>query len=83
MLAFALANVLVSNLLARSRFDIVPWAVGLVFVFLLTLVWLKPHLLGLEPFTAFRRFAQVLGGFNLLLLTIAAWLTLGKRSANA
>ncbi|HRI12775.1 MAG TPA: hypothetical protein PLX89_07190 [Verrucomicrobiota bacterium] len=83
MLAFALANVLVSNLLARSRFEIVPWAVGLVFVFLLTLIWLKPHFLGLEPFLAFRRFVQILGGFNLLLLALAAWITWGRRVARA
>jgi len=78
MLAYALANVLVSNLLAQERFWIVPWAAGVALLFLATLFGLRNHLLELEPFTAFRLVAQVIGGFNLLLLLIASYITWGR-----
>jgi O-antigen/teichoic acid export membrane protein len=82
MLAFALANVLVSNLLARGRFEIVPWCVGVALAFVSTLWGSKTHLLGLEPFAAFRFVAQIIGGFNLGLLAIASAVTWGRRKAN-
>ena len=81
MLAFSLANVLVSNLLAQGRFTIVPWTVLVVAAFLGTLAWMAPLLLEREPFAAFRLVAMAIGGFNLLLLGIAALLTWGGRRA--
>ena len=81
MLAFSLANVLVSNLLAQGRFTIVPWTVLVVAAFLGTLAWMAPLLLEREPIAAFRLVAMAIGGFNLLLLGIAALLTWGGRRA--
>ncbi len=79
MMAYALANVLVSNLLAQERYWIVPWTVAVAVAFIGTLFLLKNHLLQLEPFAAFRLVAQTIGGFNLLLLVIAAFFTWGHR----
>lgn len=80
MFAYALANVLVSNLLAQERFGIVPWATGVAIAFLGTLFLLRNTLLSLEPFAAFRLVAQTIGGFNLLLLIIAALFTWGRKT---
>lgn len=77
MLVFALANVLVSNLLAQKRFRIVPWAVAVAVAFVTTLFLLQSRLLAMEPFAAFRLVAQVIGGFNLLLLSLAIVFTWG------
>lgn len=79
MVAFTLANVLVSNLLARERFVIVPWTMAVVGGYLATLIGLKGHLLTLEPVAAYRLVSQVIGGSSLLLFAIAACLTWGGR----
>lgn len=75
MLAFAVTNVLVSHLLAREDFRIVPGAVVLTLAFLGTLWWLKPRLPGMEPFAAYRLVIGTVGGFNLALLALAASVT--------
>lgn len=79
MLAFALANVLVTNQLARACFAVVPAVVLVALGFLGTLAWLAPQLPAMDPFAAYRLLAGVVGGFNLLLLALAAWLTWGRR----
>lgn len=83
MLAFALANVLVSQLLARADFRIVPWVLGFTAVFLLVLAGLKPRLPGLEPMAAYRLVIGTVGGFNLVLLVTAAFITWRPRAAPA
>ena len=80
MVAYTMANVLVSNLLARGRFWIVAWALGITGAYLGTLALIRPHLMGLEPSAVFRTVPQLIGGYSLLLLTIAAWLTWGPGS---
>lgn len=79
MLAYAMANVLVSNLLAQERFSIVPWAVGVALLFIGLLYGLRHHFLTLEPYTAFRQVAQIMGACNVLLLLIALALTWGRK----
>ena len=82
MLLFTLANVMVGNLLARERFAIVPWLVGLATAYALALAWLAAPLLAREHFAAFRLLVQTLTGFNLVLLGLAVWFTWGNaRSA--
>lgn len=80
LLPLILANVLISNLLARERFAVVPWLVLVAIAYVVTLLMLKPHLLALEPEVAFRRVVQILGAFNLALLGLSAWFS---RSAAA
>ena len=73
LLPLILANVLISNLLARERFAVVPWLVLIAVAYVVTLLGLKPHLLALDPEIAFRRVVQILGAFNLALLGVSAW----------
>ncbi len=79
MLAYALANVLVNDQLARARFAVVPWIVAAAAGYVMLLVMLTPHLLTMEPFTAYRVLAGVIGGANLLLLGVAVWLSWGRK----
>ncbi|HTH46286.1 MAG TPA: hypothetical protein VMB21_02120 [Candidatus Limnocylindria bacterium] len=78
MLAYALANVLVNDQLARARFAVVPWIVAAAGGYVALLVVLTPHLLMMEPANAYRIVASVVGGSNLLLLAVAAWLSWGR-----
>ena len=80
MLAYALANVLVNDQLARARFAVVPWILAAAAGYVGLLVWLTPRLLTMEPFAAYRIVAGVIGGANLLLLGVAAWLSWGNAS---
>ncbi len=72
MLSFAMANVLVSDRLAREDFRFVPWAVGLTVAFVGTLALLRPHLAELSPMSAYRTVVGTIGAFNLALL-IVVW----------
>lgn len=87
LLPVTVANVLVSNLLARERFAVVPW---LVFVaagygFALFKYAAAAGLSG-DAFAAFRHIIQILGIFSTLLLIIATifnWRELRGRGADA
>ena len=74
MIPLALANVLVNDLLARSRFKIVPPMVLLAVAYGFTL----PAML--HRFPGHLEVAlQTLGAFNLLLLGVGAWFTWGVK----
>ncbi len=76
LLPLILANVLLSNLLARERFAVVPWAVLAAAGYGVALAVLKPKLSGIEgTMAAFRTVVQTLGAFSLLLLAVAAIFT--------
>ena len=75
MLAYALANVLVSNLIARSRWDVVPWVVFVAAGYILAFRWMVPWLLQQSPTGAYQAVALLVGGANALLLVIAILLT--------
>lgn len=83
MLAYALANVLVNDQLARARFAVVPWIAVAAAGYVTLLVVLTPRLLTMDPFTAYRVVAGVVGGANLLLLAVAAWLRWGRKTGTA
>jgi len=70
-----LANVLLSNLLARERFAVVPWTLLLVLAYGSTLLSLKPRLLQLEWIAAFRTVVQTLGIFSLLFFAVTVLFT--------
>ena len=79
MLSYVLANVLVTDHLARARFAVVPWVVAIAAAYVSVLVMLKPTLLAMDPLAAYRLVASVVGGANLLLLAVAAVLTWGGK----
>ena len=75
LLPLVLSNVLVSNLLARERFAVVPWLLLPAAGYGAALALLKPHLLAIEPLQAFRTVIQTLGTFSLLLFGVAGLFT--------
>jgi hypothetical protein len=75
LLPLILANVLISNLIARERFGIAYPVTVIALAYGLTLLLAKPQLQALEPQAAFRAVLQILGGFSLLQLLVAGWLT--------
>lgn len=75
MMAYALANVLVNNLIARARWEIVPWVVAVAVGYVVVFRVLSPWLLGHSPMMAFRWAAAIVGGANVTLLLIAILLT--------
>jgi O-antigen/teichoic acid export membrane protein len=83
MLPLALANVLINSLLARMHYRAVPWLVLVAAGYGLTLLLLSPTFLELEQAQAFKLVVQVLGGFGLLLVGVAAWFTWGANGRAA
>jgi hypothetical protein len=71
MVPLALANVLVNNLLARSRFGVVP------FIFLLCLAYAVAMIYVNESIHTLVAVLQTVGVFNLLLFGVCAWFTWG------
>jgi hypothetical protein len=78
MVPLALANVLVNDLLARSRFRVVPAMVVLAVAYGFTLPFMLNHFPGRLEVAL-----QTLGAFNLLLLAICAWFAFFDPSASA
>jgi O-antigen/teichoic acid export membrane protein len=77
LLPLTVANVLVQNILARGRFQAVPWLVLVPAVYAACLCLQAQGLLAMKPFDAFIRVIQTLGGASLLLCAVAAWFTRG------
>jgi len=70
LLPLILANVFLSNLLARERYVIVPWTLLVAIGYAVALGILRPKLLQMEEMAAFRTIVQTLGAFSLVLLVI-------------
>jgi hypothetical protein len=83
LLPLTVANVLVQNILARARFQAVPWLVLVPAIYAACLCLQARGLLAMEPFDAFTRVIQTLGCASLLLCGIAAWFSRGLPAANA
>ena len=81
MLPLTLANVLIGNLLARERFEAVPWLVVVAAGYGAALMGRAPAFQAAEPFEAFKMVVHTLGLFSFLLLAVAAWFT--RRRAHA
>lgn len=73
MVPLAMANVLVNDLLARSKFRVVPCMVGLAVAYGFGLPWALSHFPGRLEVAL-----QMLGLSNLLLLGVCAWFTWGS-----
>jgi len=76
MVPLAMANVMVNDLLARSRFGVVPFIVLLAVGYGFALPLVLNHFPGRLEVVL-----QTLGIFNLLLFVVCAWFTWGKKSA--
>jgi O-antigen/teichoic acid export membrane protein len=74
MVPLALANVLVNDLLARSRFQVVPFLVLLAMFYGLALT---------QYHDSFATVLKTLSVFNVLLLAICAWFTFGSPKSKA
>jgi O-antigen/teichoic acid export membrane protein len=82
MLPLTLSNVLISGLMARSRFAAVPWLVLVAIGYGVALTMVGRHAGNLADTQAgLRMMIQTLGVFNLLLLGVCAWFTWGRKSA--
>lgn len=73
MVPLAMANVLVNDLLARSRFRVVPFMVGLAVTYGFCLPWALGHFPGRLEIAL-----QMLGLCNLLLFGVCAWFAWGS-----
>jgi O-antigen/teichoic acid export membrane protein len=74
MVPLAMANVMVNDLLARSKFGVVPLMVLLAVAYGLTLSWMLNHFPGRLEVAL-----QTLGAFNLLLFLVCAWFIWGMK----
>jgi O-antigen/teichoic acid export membrane protein len=80
MLPLTLSNVLISSLMARSRFAAVPWLVLVAVGYGVALAMVGRHAGALaDTLTGLRMMVQTLGIFNLLLLGVCAWFTWGMK----
>ncbi len=75
MLIFTLANVLVSNLMARSEFRAIKWCVVVAALYGATLLLSTEQLKAMEPLHAYRRVVQILGIYSAALFAVAAFYT--------
>jgi O-antigen/teichoic acid export membrane protein len=80
MLPLTLANVLIGSLLARARYEAVPWLLLIAAGYGMTLLYLSPRFVAAGPPRAFAMVVQTLGGFSLLLLAVAAWFAWRRKS---
>lgn len=74
MIPLALANVMVNDLLARSRFKIVPFLVIVAVGYGFALSYMLRHFPGRIEIAP-----QTLGVFNLVIFGVCAWFTWGKK----
>jgi O-antigen/teichoic acid export membrane protein len=75
LLPLVLANVLISNLLARDRFKVVPWLLVVGAAYAITLILLRAQVASAEGFAGFKLVIGLLGIFSSLLLAVAVWFT--------
>ncbi|MGP8201226.1 MAG: hypothetical protein ACLQU4_17185 [Limisphaerales bacterium] len=73
LLPLTVSYVLVQNILARGRFQAVPWLMVVPALYSACLCLQAPALLDMKPFDAFIRVIQTLGAASLLLCVVAAW----------
>lgn len=74
MVPLALANVLISDLMARSRFVASPWLALVAVAYGVTLAF---------NHDSFKQVILILGGFNLLLLLVAGFFTWQRRGTSS
>ena len=75
VLPLTLSNVLINNLLARSRFGVVPWLLVLALSYGAVLLFLSRKLNVGPELEAFKTIVRVLGCFGFLTMIVSAWFT--------
>jgi len=78
MLPLSLANVLIGHLLARERFQAVPWLLLVAAGYGVALWTRQADFQAVEQAVGFRMVVRTLGVFSLLLFLVAAWFTWRK-----
>ncbi|MBI2946721.1 MAG: hypothetical protein HYY23_03685 [Verrucomicrobia bacterium] len=73
MMPLTLTNVLINDLLARSRYRAVPWLLAVALAYIAVLSLVAKSASAAEPMAGFKLVVQTIGGFNLLLLGVAGW----------
>ncbi len=71
ILILSMAYVLVTNLLAREKFAIVPWLVVIALAYGATLYGVRGSLVHMEPLIAFRRVIQILSVYSAVILLVS------------
>ncbi len=71
ILILSMAYVLVTSLLAREQYAIVPWLVVIVLAYAATLYGVRDSLLHMELLAAFRRVIQILSAYSLVILLVS------------
>lgn len=71
LLPLVLAMVVANNLLAQSRFSVVPWLALIALLYCCALAFWRTRLPQMEPIVAFKLLLSTLGIANLLLLAVA------------
>ena len=75
IIPITLANIMVGQLMALSKFRIVPWMIAVAIGYAVTFQQYAHHAQPLPHFEAFKHLIQILGVFSLLALAIATWFT--------
>jgi O-antigen/teichoic acid export membrane protein len=75
MLPVTLANVLIGSLMARGRFECVPWLMAVAAGYVVAIVMVCQRAAAMDHFAAFKLVVQTLGVSSLLLLGVSAWFT--------
>lgn len=73
MVLFALANVVLNDLVARGHVRVTWIVAGVAAAYVMTLGWLRPHWVTLPPMDAYRSGVQVLCGATAALLVASVW----------
>jgi O-antigen/teichoic acid export membrane protein len=81
LLPLTVANVLVQNILARAKFEAVPWLCLVPALYATALCLQAHHLLTLPPMIAFVRVIETLGLASLAMCAVAAWFSWSGRAA--
>jgi O-antigen/teichoic acid export membrane protein len=75
ILPLTLSNVLINNLLARTRFAVVPWLVLVALSYGGVLFVVCKRIASADELAAFKTVVRILGLFGLLALIVSAWFT--------
>lgn len=79
MVPLTLTNVLVAQLFARERYAAAPWLALTALAYAGGLwLWVPEFRPGGDHLAGFIRVTHIIGGFNTLLLAVAAWFTWGQ-----
>lgn len=81
ILILSMAYVLVTNLLAREKYAIVPWLVLIALAYAATLYGVRESLTHMELLSAFRRVIQILSVFSVIILLVAIRFTWPRKKA--